>query len=315
MSRSKKLKTILLSASLTLGLSALITVNVYAYTAGTASYTAVGGDSLFKISRVFHTTVDNLMNANNLKTTSLNIGQVLKVPGDTYTVQKGDTLYLIAQKYKMPLAEISRANNIYTDRLDIGQRLAVPVVKTPSTTVPAPAPSTPAPAPAPAPSTTVPTPAPAPSTTVPTPAPSTTVPTPAPAPTEPVKAPAETAAYSAEDLDVLSRLIMAEAQGEPYQAKVAVGAVVMNRVESGLFASTVKGVIYQNINGYYQFTPVVNGWIDKPANTDSINAAKDALNGVDPTNGALWYYDDSTTNQFMLAKKVAVKIGVMVFAY
>ena len=64
-----------------------------------------------------------------------------------------------------------------------------------------------------------------------------------------------------------------------------------------------------------QFTPVANGWIDKPADTDSINAAKEALNGVDPTNGALWYYDDSTTNEFMLAKKVAIKIGHMVFAY
>ncbi|HYE68447.1 MAG TPA: cell wall hydrolase, partial [Anaerovoracaceae bacterium] len=78
---------------------------------------------------------------------------------------------------------------------------------------------------------------------------------------------------------------------------------------------SISGVIYQNINGYYQFTPVVNGWINKPANTDSINAAKDALNGVDPADGALWYYDDSTTNQFMLAKKVAIKIGHMIFAY
>jgi len=130
---------------------------------------------------------------------------------------------------------------------------------------------------------------------------------PAPAPSS--------ASYSSEDLDLLSRLIMAEAQGEPYNAKVAVGAVVMNRVSSGLFTDSVKGVIYQNINGYYQFTPVANGWINKPANSDSINAAKDALNGVHPTKGALWYYDDSTTNQFMLAKKVAIKISNMVFAY
>ncbi len=293
MIKSKKVKKFLLYAGLTLGMSAFITVNVYAYTAGTTSYTAVKGDSLFLISRVFHTTVDNLMNANNLKTTSLNIGQVLKVPGDTYTVQKGDSLYLISKKYQMPLSEISRANNIYDDRLDIGQRLAVPVAK-PTTAPSAPAPVTP----------TTPAPAPAP------PAPSAPAPA---APPAPVKT--ETAAYSAEDLDVLSRLIMAEAQGEPYQAKVAVGAVVVNRVESGLFASSIKGVIYQNINGYYQFTPVVNGWINKPANTDSINAAKDALNGTDPTNGALWYYDDSTTNQFMLSKEVAIKISKMVFAY
>ncbi len=304
MSRSKKVKTILLSAGLTLGLSVFITANVYAYTPGTASYTAVGGDSLFKISRVFHTTVENLMNANSLKTTSLNIGKVLKVPGDTYTVQKGDSLYLIAQKYKMPLSEISRANNIYSDSLDIGQRLAVPVPGSgsiPANTQGKAEPSTPSVTPAPAPPAPVSTPVVAPVADSPA--------------TAPVSKPAQTAAYSAEDLDVLSRLIMAEAQGEPYQAKVAVGAVVMNRVQSGLFTDSVKGVVYQNINGYYQFTPVVNGWINKPANADSVNAAKDAFNGVDPTKGALWYYDDSTTNQFMLSKEVAVKIGVMVFAY
>lgn len=275
---SKKIKSVLLSASLTLGLSALITANAYAYTPGTAIYTAVSGDSLYKISRVFHTTVDTLMNDNDLKNYSLNIGQKLKVPGDTYTVQRGDTLFLIAQKYKLPLAELQRANNIYTDKLDVGQLLAVPSISPAYTPSPIPAPA-PTPAPAPA-------------------------PTPAPA-----------ASYSAEDLDLLARLIMAETQSEPYDAKVAVGAVVMNRVESGLFTDTVRGVIYQKYGEYYQFTPVANGWIDRPANADCINAAKDALNGVDPTNGALWYYDDSTTNQFMLAKKVSVKIGHMVFAY
>jgi len=262
---SKKAKSVLLSTVLALGLSASITANVSAYTPETAAYTVVSGDSLFKVSQVFHTTVDNLMNENNLNTSSLNIGQVLNVPGDTYTVQKGDTLFLISQKYKMSITGLQRANNIYTDKLDVGQRLAVPIPVSTSKT--------------------------------------------------PIPMPTETTAYSAADLDLLSRLIMAEAQGEPYDAKVAVGAVVMNRVSCGLFANTVQGVIYQNINGYYQFTPVMNGWINKPANTDSINAAKDALNGVDPINGALWYYDDSTTNQFMLGKKVSIKISHMIFAY
>ena len=259
MNRSGKVKSIFTTVGLALGLSLFITVNASAYTPGITDYTAVSGDSLFKISRVFNTTVDNLININDLETISLNIGQALKVPGDTYTVQKGDTLYLISQKYKMPLSALSRANNIYDDRLDIGQRLAVPVSGSAGSADPEPSVSA--------------------------------------------------------DLDLLSRLIMAEAQGESYQAKVAVGAVVMNRIKSGLFADTVKGVIYQNINGYYQFTPVANGWIDKPANTDSLNAAKEVRNGADPTGGALWYYDVGTTNQFMLAKKIAVKFGNMVFAY
>ncbi|WP_312093312.1 cell wall hydrolase [Aminipila sp.] len=117
------------------------------------------------------------------------------------------------------------------------------------------------------------------------------------------------------DLELLARLITAEAQGEPYEAKVAVGAVVLNRVESGLWASTINDVIYQKTNGYYQFTPVENGWINKPAQQESIKAAQEAMNGSDPTNGAQFYYDDKTTNTWILSKPVSVQIGHMIYAY
>ena len=120
-------------------------------------------------------------------------------------------------------------------------------------------------------------------------------------------------AYSADDLDLLARLIHAEAQAEPYEAKVAVGAVVINRI--GPFADSIKEVIYQNINGYYQFTPVENGWINKPAGADSVKAAKEALSGADPTGGALFYYDNQTTNEWILAKPVSVTFGNMIYAY
>ena len=128
-------------------------------------------------------------------------------------------------------------------------------------------------------------------------------------------APAKAASQYEKDLDLLARLITAEAQGEPYQAKVAVGAVVMNRVKSGLWENTIKGVIYQNINGYYQFTPVVNGWINKPAEPESVEAAKAAMSGVDPTNGTQFYYDDKVTNTWILSKPVSVQIGHMIYAY
>lgn len=121
--------------------------------------------------------------------------------------------------------------------------------------------------------------------------------------------------YTQSDVDLLARLICAEAQGEPYNAKVAVGAVIINRVQSGSFANTISGVIYQRINGYYQFTPVLNGWINKPADSDSIKAAYAALYGADPTNGALFYFDDSTTNTWLWSKKIAITIDKMVFAY
>ena len=126
--------------------------------------------------------------------------------------------------------------------------------------------------------------------------------------------PAPASSYE-DDLDLLARLITAEAQGEPYDAQVAVGAVVMNRVKSSDWPNTIKEVIYQNINGYYQFTPVVNGWIDKPAEAESIKAAKAALSGADPTNGAQFYYDDKVTNTWILAKPVSAQFGHMIFAF
>lgn len=170
---------------------------------------------------------------------------------------------------------------------------------------PAPAVSAPKPAPSPAPAVSAPKPAPA---TAPAKA---SVVTEAVQEAEPVKA---DSGYDY-DLDLLARLITAEAQGEPYEAKVAVGAVVVNRVQSGSWPNTYKGVIYQNINGYYQFTPVVNGWIDKPAQPDCIKAAKAAMSGADPTNGAEFYYDDTTTNEWILSKPVSTRIGQMIFAF
>ncbi len=121
--------------------------------------------------------------------------------------------------------------------------------------------------------------------------------------------------YSASELDLLARLINAEAAGEPYQAKVAVGAVIVNRVKDSRFPNTVSSVIYQIDGGYYQFTPVENGWINKPATADSKRAALEALNGNDPTNGALYYFDDSTTNKWIWSKTIALRVGRMVFSY
>jgi spore germination cell wall hydrolase CwlJ-like protein len=132
---------------------------------------------------------------------------------------------------------------------------------------------------------------------------------------KPAPAPAKPSSGYQYDLDLLARLITAEAQGEPYEAQVAVGAVVMNRVKSSDWPNTVKGVIYQEIGGYYQFTPVVNGWINKPAEPEGIRAAKEAMSGADPTNGAQFYYDDKVTNQWILAKPVSAQYGHMIFAF
>lgn len=121
--------------------------------------------------------------------------------------------------------------------------------------------------------------------------------------------------YTQSDVDLLARLITAEAGSQPYNAKVSVGAVVVNRVKSPLYPNTISGVIYEKSAGYYQFTPVMNGWINKPATSDSIKAAYDALKGIDPTKGALYYFDNSATNQWLLSKPVAIRIDKMIFSY
>lgn len=126
-----------------------------------------------------------------------------------------------------------------------------------------------------------------------------------------------TVAYTAGEEDLLARLITAEADGEPFAAQVAVGAVVLNRVKSPLFPGTIGGVIYEidPATGAYQFTPVLNGWIDNPASASGIAAARDALAGWDPTGGALYYFDTTAGNYWLQSLPVAIVIGDLQFAY
>lgn len=285
----KTIKSILLTTSLTLGLSMSVSVEAYA-----ATHAVVQGESLYKISRAYNTTVANLMVSNNMKNYNLNIGQTINIPEEKYIVKQGDTLFLISQKHNISLFKLRQANNVWTNNIFPGQVLEIPIdtEKSETVTVPAPKEETPVE-----------------EVNVQTPV---TEPVTVPVVEEPKK---EVQAYSAEELDLLARLIMAETESQPYEAKVAVGAVVMNRVKSGLFQPTISGVINEKINGYYQFTPVENGWIKRAANEECIRAAKEALSGTDNTNGSLFYYDDSTTNQWILSKPVSVQYGRMIYAY
>jgi len=119
--------------------------------------------------------------------------------------------------------------------------------------------------------------------------------------------------YTKSEVDLLARLIEAEASGESYTAKVGVGAVVINRVQSKEWAPTITDVIYQKYGEYYQFTPVANGMINKPATDDSIKAAWAALYGSDPSKGAIYYYDGSTTNQWIMSKTTTAHIDNLTF--
>lgn len=117
--------------------------------------------------------------------------------------------------------------------------------------------------------------------------------------------------YNAKELDLLARLVRAEAGGESYNAQVAVAAVVINRVKSSKFPNTINEVIYSN----NQFTPVQNGQINKPATANNKKAVQEALYGKDPSNGALFFYDTSCTSKWLLSKPVKARIGKMVYAY
>ena len=116
---------------------------------------------------------------------------------------------------------------------------------------------------------------------------------------------------SSSNLDLLARCVYAEARGEPYTGQVAIAAVVLNRVESPSFPNTISGVIYQK----GAFTCVSDGQINLTPNQTAYNAARDALNGWDPTNGCLYYYNPATaTSKWIWSLKVQITIGRHSFA-
>lgn len=123
-------------------------------------------------------------------------------------------------------------------------------------------------------------------------------------------APASAAAYESE-VELLARLIHGEARGEPYVGMVAVGAVVLNRVRSSRFPNTIAGVIYQD----GAFDAVRDGQINLTPNEQSRRAARDALNGWDPTAGCLYYYNPATaTSKWIWTREVRLSIGDHSFA-
>lgn len=116
---------------------------------------------------------------------------------------------------------------------------------------------------------------------------------------------------SSTELNLLARCVYSEARGEPYTGQVAVAAVVLNRVRNSSFPNTVSGVIYQP----GAFTAVSDGQINLTPNETAYKAARDALNGWDPTNGCLYYYNPATaTSKWIWSLKVELTIGRHSFA-
>lgn len=114
-----------------------------------------------------------------------------------------------------------------------------------------------------------------------------------------------------QQVNLLARAIHAEAEGESYIGKVAVGAVMMNRVNHSEFPNTISGVIYQT----GALESVSNGRLTTAAGKESVNAARDAINGWDPTYGALFFWNPyKPVNKWMWTRKITVQYGNHVFA-
>ena|SRR5690554_105200 len=287
-------------------------------TTNAQTYRVRPGDSLFLISQNFGTNIDTLKSVNNLNSNLIYPGQTLTIPrGGTssYTVQPGDSLFLIARRYDLSLNELRQANNIWHDNIMPGQSIYIP--QSPG---------------APAPKTTVYTIRPNDSlylvarrygTTVAKIKSLNNLQTNTIYPGQQLSIPASSGGgtapggrtLSASDIDLLARLVRAEAEGESYEGQVAVAAAVLNRLHDPRYPNTIPGIIYQVVDGkYYQFCPVSDGRINLPATTSSKKAVQDALQGWDPSGGAVGFYNPVTaTSSWVRRRPITSTIGNHVF--
>lgn len=116
--------------------------------------------------------------------------------------------------------------------------------------------------------------------------------------------------WSDSEINLLAQLISAEARGEPYAGQVAVGAVVLNRVEHPSFPDSLSGVIYER----GAFSCLDDGQFYEPIASSAYSAARDAINGMDPSGGAIYYYNPVTaTNKWIRSRPVIATIGKHIF--
>lgn len=116
--------------------------------------------------------------------------------------------------------------------------------------------------------------------------------------------------YSSSDFELLARIISAEARGESYIGQVAVGAVILNRIGHPSFPDTLSGVVYQN----GAFSCLNDGQFYENISDSAYKAARDAINGLDPTGGAIYYYNPAVaTNKWIFSREIITTIGNHVF--
>lgn len=250
-------------------------------------YIVKPGDTLYFISRQYGIDLAELKNLNGLSSNDIFVGQALYIPQKSpyqkITVQKGDTLFLISRAYGVTVQDLKNLNGLVGDTIYPGMKLLIPQNAV---------------------------------TPVNVPDRSQSLTSRGSFDRDTYMKAGSGIYYTAEDRMLLAKLIHAEAEGEPYNGKVAVGAVVVNRIKSPIFPNTIKGVIYQiDDQGFYQFSPVEDGRLySATPNKDSFNAADDALAGIDPTGGALYFFNPAKIdNRWLLSKPVIYKVGNHVF--
>lgn len=124
-----------------------------------------------------------------------------------------------------------------------------------------------------------------------------------------------TTGVTAAEKDLMARLVHAEAKGEPYAGKVAVATVILNRIDSPDFPNTLSGVVHEKSNGYYAFTPVQNGEINKPADAEAKRAVNEALAFRGQGSGSLFFFNPKTAkSDWIFSRQVTVTIGNHRFA-
>jgi len=288
-----------------LGLAFLLSMNSVALA---SNYTVRPGDSLFLIGQRVGLTAEQLQSANELKGTRILPGQVLNIP--YYTVRPGDSLFYIGQKFELTTEQLQSANELKGTLISPGQILNIPsrnsyVVRPGDTlyliannnsitwqqlmnhnrlqsTVIAPGQSL----------------------IIPT---SSSAARPATAISSPSAA---RHCFTKEELTLLARTVYSEARGEPFEGQVAVAAVVLNRLHDPDFPDTVREVIFQPL----AFTAVADGQFWLTPNQRAYDAVHYAINGWDPVDGALYYWNPVTaTSRWIWTRDITHRIGQHVF--
>ena len=312
-------RKILVSAVLTAGLMGIILPQAQlpkVMAAQSGLFVVQTGDTLSEIALKYRVSVKDLQAVNKLSGTLIRIGQTLRIPDSlVYTVEAGDNLSGIAKRYGTTVEAIKRANGLTGDTIYPNGKLIIPGGKDYRiTTVEKNFESRQ--------ETRT-------ESLIEKPEPDLTG--------EQSIAPEITSGdkgqegvdqgvaassngkrrvkLSQEDIYLLARLIHAEARGESMRGKIAVGAVILNRLESPDFPKTIREIIYQKNDRVYQFSPVEDGSINLEPNESAWRAAEAAAAGEDPTNGSLFFYNpDIATDEWIKTLPVSTVIGNHVFA-